>query len=1475
ELIRALKERGIDVRVWGPGWERFADLRTIAGGPLPTEIMIETICASRIVLGLAWCSDWKGSGPKQPQIKGRTFEYPACGAFQITFEDPRLGAYFRIGEEVVTFRDEDDLAAKIRYYLEHEHEREAIAEAALDRVLREHTWEQRWRTFFADVAANPPAGKRHLQLPTIQPTAPAPIEQAPLVSVITYVYNIAEYLDELVQSVQGQTFQDFEFVIIDDGSTDHTPEVIAPYLSDPRIRYFRQENIGSTGRFDLLIKAAMERARGELIAFIGGDDICMPERLEHQVREFMADPELDIVHSNGHNIDPEGRRLDTDFRLPAPYNAWTMTRILFIRNLVAHPTVMMRRRCFDRVGPFEQGFAADYHYWLKSARFLKYRYLHEKLVAYRIHPKSASTTAEGLRKAALEAMRLVRHMRGQMTILDLYPELSYCRDQEAALCAAYVDFGNMLLVGNYKYPDLAWAEYQRALEHSGGTHPLVLHNMAIALRMSGHPDEARSVLADLARLEYAPAVKSLQQLERGALGADCLLPARHLSEELFTMPAPAGANVWTHDGQLLDKSYRIVLASDWQPDGSWKEALLAYCAAFEPKERVELCMPTLGRDAQDVERLVLETLEEGGYSPEAVADLEIVDAPSLELVSLPLDLVIPQAQDLVLPRYLAGRTLSGAPTVDTLRLAFARKQRLTTVPTITPTRRPGARFRFLVPVRTEGDLAGLEPVLTHYLQAAHPTDPVSLMLWIGLPTPAEAIAELVERACANAGLSVDGEFADVDVELGRPAWEDLLELMEGSEALLLPGPATPELRAAAESFDLPLIEASSPELLRSQIEDWNPTAIDIVLLTHNRLNYLRQTVEALFERTQHPFRLTIVDNASDPDILAYLKAERPRFHRVIRNAENRWTEAFTQGIAVSRSDPFIVSDPDILVPALTPCWLSRMLDLMDRHPEMGMVALNLDAANKPANLPDVYISDKAPHGPDLTLSNVGTVMQTIRRKFFTPPYTTDWQTVEAIRRNGGLVGFANHLVGYHLGWDEERDYPEHLLKKHQYFNRNYGSNLYTRYTQDPSLLAAMSGKPLAPVASIVVLTYNQLEFTKLCLESVLQHTDVPFELIVVDNASNDGTPDYLRALAEQHPNVRAFLNQENRGFAGGCNQGIAQAQGQYIVLLNNDTVVSTKWLSRMIEVAQLEGVGMVGPRTNCIVGPQEHKDVPYDLTTLEGFDDFARAWHAENYRQVWESPRVIGFCVLIRREVIDRIGGLDTRYRTGNYEDDDYCARAKLAGFKIMVTDEVFIHHFGSVTFRKQKIDYRQLMLENWQRFKDKWMLAEDQRPEDGYLFADLMALPFDPGVHTEPIFSPAVEPVSLPDSSGFNIVLAEEDQERLAGYVAAFVQAFAEGDDVTLHVLASGRLESAQAIILSTLASHGKDPEHIPTISLLDDPAAPMDLPQFLKAANLVVGGPQVLRGAADMGLAILEEPSIIGLQEARARQVARQLTV
>jgi GT2 family glycosyltransferase/tetratricopeptide (TPR) repeat protein len=272
-----------------------------------------------------------------------------------------------------------------------------------------------------------------------------------------------------------------------------------------------------------------------------------------------------------------------------------------------------------------------------------------------------------------------------------------------------------------------------------------------------------------------------------------------------------------------------------------------------------------------------------------------------------------------------------------------------------------------------------------------------------------------------------------------------------------------------------------------------------------------------------------------------------------------------------------------------------------------------------------------------------------------------------------------------------------------------------------------------PLTSIILLTWNQLHYTRKCIESVFEHTGSPFELIVVDNGSSDGTTEFVQAIDRTHTaciGIKVIANAENAGFAKGCNQGLAIFNGDYAVLLNNDVIVTSGWLTRLLQAFDNQPqLGLVGPMTNCVSGPQQVVNPAYDTHDLGGLAQYAEA-HAGRYSgQIIRQWRIAGFCMAIKRSVIEKIGGLDERYAIGNFEDDDFCVRAHLAGFKAAAVKDCYIHHYGSKTFSGNKIDYRARMNANWIVFKKKWDIP-DHTPLGHQYKLPLPAGGFDPATH-------------------------------------------------------------------------------------------------------------------------------------------------
>jgi|GEM_PF-4427883 len=273
----------------------------------------------------------------------------------------------------------------------------------------------------------------------------------------------------------------------------------------------------------------------------------------------------------------------------------------------------------------------------------------------------------------------------------------------------------------------------------------------------------------------------------------------------------------------------------------------------------------------------------------------------------------------------------------------------------------------------------------------------------------------------------------------------------------------------------------------------------------------------------------------------------------------------------------------------------------------------------------------------------------------------------------------------------------------QFLEKSISPDYASTFTGEYAIAVCKTPKKrVAGLTSIIILGYNQLELTKSCLDSIARFTAEPYEIIIVDNGSNNETIEYFKQYKDNRDNVQVIFNGENRGYAGGNNQGLALAGGEYVLLLNNDTVVTDGWLTRMLAIFKNHPeVGLVGPMSNYVAGPQLIKDVPY--RNMKQMHQFAKKLADKNSGQTSESFRIVGFCLMARRAVVDRIGCLDEKFGRGNFEDDDFCIRAAISGFKALIARDVFIHHVGGQTFQALNIDYRQSIEKNWVIFKTKW----------------------------------------------------------------------------------------------------------------------------------------------------------------------------
>lgn len=241
---------------------------------------------------------------------------------------------------------------------------------------------------------------------------------------------------------------------------------------------------------------------------------------------------------------------------------------------------------------------------------------------------------------------------------------------------------------------------------------------------------------------------------------------------------------------------------------------------------------------------------------------------------------------------------------------------------------------------------------------------------------------------------------------------------------------------------------------------------------------------------------------------------------------------------------------------------------------------------------------------------------------------------------------------------------------------------------------------MATPISIIIPAFNQVEYCQLCVASIQRHGTRPYKLILVNNGSTDGVPEFFDSVA----GATVVHSPENLGFAGGVNLGLAHAEG-HAILLNSDTIVTEGWIERLEAVLDRNArVGMVGPVTNYASGPQHLEDISLDR--IDDIDAFAAERATTFAGQYQDANRLVGFCLMIRDSVLEEVGHFDERFGIGNFEDDDYGRRVREAGYGLRIAQDCFVFHFGHRTFQGMGIvgdAWESLMETNAQAYSSKW----------------------------------------------------------------------------------------------------------------------------------------------------------------------------
>lgn len=237
---------------------------------------------------------------------------------------------------------------------------------------------------------------------------------------------------------------------------------------------------------------------------------------------------------------------------------------------------------------------------------------------------------------------------------------------------------------------------------------------------------------------------------------------------------------------------------------------------------------------------------------------------------------------------------------------------------------------------------------------------------------------------------------------------------------------------------------------------------------------------------------------------------------------------------------------------------------------------------------------------------------------------------------------------------------------------------------------------IEPLFDIIALTWNNKQVTRDFVESFLGNTAISTRLIIIDNGSSDGTTEYLSSLKDSgNCIIKVVLNRENKGFVGGMNQGIEASNAPYVCLANNDLIFTKGWLEEIISVfKKYDNIGVLNPNSNNLGTP------PASGNSLEGFAKDLR----NKYEGIFvEMPFCIGFCMVIKREIIDKIGGFSEEFAPLFFEDSDYSMKVKREGFLIGMAKGSYVWHKEHASVDKLGRKKEELFTKSKRIFLKKW----------------------------------------------------------------------------------------------------------------------------------------------------------------------------
>jgi GT2 family glycosyltransferase/glycosyltransferase involved in cell wall biosynthesis len=1118
-------------------------------------------------------------------------------------------------------------------------------------------------------------------------------DTVPIFSVIVPTYNQAQFLNEALDSLINQTFPFWEAVVVNDGSTDNTKEVMEEYaLSDRRIRIFNKENGGVASALNEGIK----NAKGEWICWLSSDDFFEPDKLQIHFNEILKFPEIKFFHSHWYLlIDETKKKIAPPLWLAIPPIEFQVTRF-FWANYIHGNAIAVHRSVFDEVGMFDESLrqGQDFDMWLRiSARFVSY-FIDKRTCVTRIH--KGQTTNSFVEGGVLDSTRALIKFLNEKNFRELFPFTDF-RDPNNIVKA----INEIIFIST---------KTDAFLYRCGFTTALVEKTMDwLNTEIPNHiVDRLFPVIKNIAAgyLEQ-PLPVEIKEVLKLFLNRKKIIYNKHN----FVSDTKQYVNQLILKGdQKQAKAIETYLVKilpymnkELSDNESFQPVLLGY-----PKES--------SFEKVDPKNIKHWILEPGSTVTNSIRQhLKIGCKHCDNIFNIFFEYEMrkePTSQEFICPNCKTGFTLDDE-NFDQDFLKFHNNK----VAATENQNMDSSKVAFFV--RDASVVGGGTKILFKYIEWLIKLG-VNVTIysfakkpdWVDIKLKYIQIQSEREIKTSYKYIFVFSIF-DVPFVLNRISISKVVHICQGYEGYHF-GRDYEEMRCdkhiLTKLHALPVKNISVSTHLVELFKDkfnresyYIPNGIDHRVFSFNK--YEKREKSILF--VGNPFH-----SLKGFDFLGTAIKEIQKSSYKIENLKL---------IVVMGYKPENLEEINLYVSDQLECAVEIKYKLSSKEIADIMKRVSLVACTswyEGFSLP--LLEAMATGTIVITTYNMGA--QSFCKEGFNS-FNVEYGNVNDLSKiilnifNSSIN--INHIILN--AYKTSLQFSNHNSVRHfinafeKLFNKEFENQLknalldeykYDNLALEESLESSTDAKPKV---SIVIPVFNQLDYTKKCIESLVSTIDLTVELIIVDNASTDKTYEYLSTYKNNKLKFVVIRNTENLGFPKAVNRGLIESSGNYVVIANNDIIFTDGWLTRMIEVAEsIKSIGLVGPISNEVSGLQKDNDADYE--TIEEMYVYAEKVKEKNKNQILQFPRIAFLCTLIKKEVIEKIGGLDERFSPGNYEDDDYCLRAQLAGFKTVIAKDVFIHHYGSKSFKANgEKAYSERLAINQKIFVEKWGATPDE----------------------------------------------------------------------------------------------------------------------------------------------------------------------